>query len=355
MSKKNIKSPLIQNEVDLYKNFKNLFDEIIQQNQRKNSEVYFLKEILKFYNIDLSKIDNFTLSKIIKQTIENTSAPLNQLLEIANLSESTYHFNKDKPDYLTIHKGLLEDIQTAYNINNGNFGPNGISKFLTFNWGIKIGHKRTKHIMKLANLMYRPAKGDPYISYRKNAVFTGNRINLLKRNFKASKPLEKIVTDIKMFKSRFGKTYFQALLDLFNGEILIFRLDEDTNAIHTIEMIEGLHKIYGDKIAGATIHTDNGVQYSDKRYDEVLSKYKLVKSLSRIGNCLDNSPAESLNKAVQVEWFEIYNSIFYDIDEMRRSLSQYIYYYNNIRPKESNNWIPPYIFKKLWIEHYDKK
>lgn len=62
-----------------------------------------------------------------------------------------------------------------------------------------------------------------YRSYRRR---TGRAApNILKRDFKASKPNEKLVTDITEFHLFGEKLYLSPILNLFNSEIISYHID----------------------------------------------------------------------------------------------------------------------------------
>lgn len=49
-------------------------------------------------------------------------------------------------------------------------------------------------------------------------------------------------------------------------------------------------------------HSDQGVQYKSKKYRKLLWRYGVMQSMSRRGNCLDNSPMERVFRSLKSEW-----------------------------------------------------
>lgn len=83
-------------------------------------------------------------------------------------------------------------------------------------------------------------------------------------------------------------------------------------------------------IPGETIiHTDQGIHYQHKSFVEKLEKAGSIQSMSRKGNCLNNSPAENFFSILKREMF--YNRKYKNIDQVIEKLNWYIYWYNNKR------------------------
>ena len=154
--------------------------------------------------------------------------------------------------------------------------------------------------------------------------------NLLNRNFHSNKPLYKLVTDVTEF-SLFGqKRYLSPVLDLFNGEIVCYTLYERPVLDMVIEMERDLvrHKGIAE---GAILHSDQGWQYQHKSYQQILADNGIRQSMSRKGNCLDNSVMENFFGLLKSEL--LYLRDFKSIEEFEKELHQYISYYNKVRIK----------------------
>ena len=105
-------------------------------------------------------------------------------------------------------------------------------------------------------------------------------------------------------------------------------LNEKNKALKSVETYEGL-----------IIHSDQGWHYQHKHYRHTLKKNKIIQSMSRKGNCLDNSIMESFFGTLKNEFF--YNNNFTSIEEFKIELDKYIYYYNNDRIKYRLNGLSP--------------
>jgi len=154
--------------------------------------------------------------------------------------------------------------------------------------------------------------------------------NILNRNFKATKPYSKWVTDVTEF-SLFGKKfYLSPILDLFNGEIISYSLSERPTASQITDMLtKAFDKIPDD--TGLILHSDQGWQYQMKNYQHRLKKKGIIQSMSRKGNCLDNAVMENFFGLLKSEL--LYLQKFDNPDHFINELHDYINYYNHHRIK----------------------
>ena len=76
-----------------------------------------------------------------------------------------------------------------------------------------------------------------------------------------------------------------------------------------------------------------------KAYQHNLKVHNIFQSMSRKGNCLDNSPMENFFAILKQEMY--YGNTFHSYDELKMAIENYIMYYNTKRIKEKLNWLSP--------------
>ena len=193
------------------------------------------------------------------------------------------------------------------------------------NRGYRINHKTVQRLMGLLGMkcMVRIKKCRSY----KGQV---GKIapNLIQRNFKADAPNKKWTTDITEF-SLFGKKlYLSPILDMYNGEIISYNIGEHPVLNQVLDMLnQAFLKIPDD--TNLIFHSDQGWQYKHKQYQKRLQEKGIRQSMSRKGNCLDNSIMENFFGLLKSEL--LYLREFSSIEEFRVELEKYIDYYNNKR------------------------
>ena len=117
------------------------------------------------------------------------------MLQLSGLARSTFyyylkHLNTDK------YECEKQEIQEIYNANKGRYGYRRITIAMR-NKGYVINHKTVQKLMKQLSLKGKQRKNDKYHSYKGTVGKVAD--NLLKRDFYAEKPFEKITTDVTQF------------------------------------------------------------------------------------------------------------------------------------------------------------
>ena len=86
---------------------------------------------------------------------------------------------------------------------------------------------------------------------------------ILNRNFKAEKPNEKWATDVTEFALCNEKIYLSPIIDLYNGEIISYKISKRPILKQVLDMVEdATRKIKETK--GIILHSDQGWQYQNK-------------------------------------------------------------------------------------------
>lgn len=81
--------------------------------------------------------------------------------------------------------------------------------------------------------------------------------DLLKRDFRAEKPLSKCVTDITEIKGSDGKLYVSAMFDCFDSSVIGLAMDTNMKTPLCVQTLENAAKAYPD-LRGAILHSDRG-------------------------------------------------------------------------------------------------
>ncbi|MCI5972187.1 MAG: IS3 family transposase, partial [Anaerococcus sp.] len=69
--------------------------------------------------------------------------------------------------------------------------------------------------------------------------------------------------------------------------------------------------------------------------------HKINQSMSRKGNCYDNSIMESFFARLKNELYYGYEKSYSSFDEFSKDIDEYIYYFNNERIQSKTKWMPP--------------
>ena len=246
------------------------------------------------------------------------------MLKLSGIARSTYYYhlkqgNKDK------YENLKLEISKIFNKHKGRYGYRRITEELHKN-GYIINHKTVQKLMGELGLKGKQRKNDKYHSYKGEVGKIAD--NLLKRNFHADKPFEKLTTDVTQFKVCNEKVYLSPVMDLYNREIVSYSISLSPNLQQVRDMLNGLFAKLPDDVA-PIFHSDQGWQYQHAEYQRLLVEHNIKQSMSRKGNCMDNGAMENFFGRLKVEMF--YGEHFETVDEFINCLKEYIYYYNNER------------------------
>jgi len=156
--------------------------------------------------------------------------------------------------------------------------------------------------------------------------------NKLNRDFYATAPNEKWVTDITEFKipSDSKKLYLSAILDLYDRYPVSY-------VISTRNDNQLVFKTFDKAIAanpGATplFHSDRGFQYTSKVFQKRIREHQMEYSMSRVGCCIDNGPTEGFWGIIKTEMYQMYNIT--DEASLRFAIKDYLRFYSEERPQD---------------------
>lgn len=260
------------------------------------------------------------------------------LLQIAHLPRSTYYYHLQHP--LDPEKQVREraEIRKIYAEHKGRYGYRRVTLAL-HQRGYSTNHKLVLKLMREEQLSgeLRPKR---YRSYRGEVGRVAP--NRLDRCFEAAAPYLKLTTDITEFRVQGQKLYLSPLLDLYNREIVSYAISKAPEFRLVKEMLEQAFRKIPDP-SHLMIHSDQGWQYQMKAYQRLLKEKGVTQSMSRKGNCYDNSVMENFFGIVKTEFFS--NQSFSSVDNFLDELAKYIEYYNNKRIKVKLKGLSPVQFR----------
>lgn len=272
-----------------------------------------------------------SLAFILETINENPSLP--------NLAKSDYYYWMNRTDPDVKNAELMEEINRIFK-ENTEFGYRRVWLELR-NKGWTVNHKTVKRLMSKMDL-YAKKKKAKYKSYLGD--FNGTVDNALlykvvdidkhkteyKRDFSTTGVNQKWTTDISEFHIAAGKLYLSPILDMHNNEIVSYNISTSPNYKQIKDMLNKAF-IKFSNLSGLIFHSDQGWQYQMKPYHKALEERGITQSMSRKGNCLDNSPMESFFGRMKTEMFYGHEFEFETLEDLKTAMEEYIDYYNNRR------------------------
>ena len=250
-------------------------------------------------------------------------------------------FDRENPN-----KELEDKILEMHN-ENKDFGYRRIHAMLRKS-GYVVNKKRVQRITQKLGLQVTSftRKSRKYSSYKgKVGKVAPNRIN---RRFNTHIPHQKVTTDTTEFKyyevdekarMNIKKLYFDPFLDMCNGEVLSYSITQQPSAVGIMNALKEAIDVTDDCPYRRTFHSDRGWAYQMKAYVHELKEHRIFQSMSRKGNCYDNSVMENFFGILKQEMY--YGNIYYSYEELKEAIEKYITYYNKQRIKQKLGWMSP--------------
>ena len=241
----------------------------------------------------------------------------------------------------------LEDKIIEIHAENKDFGYRRMHGMLR-KQGYVVNKKRVQRIMQKLGLQVTSftRKSRKYSSYKgKVGKIAPNRIH---RRFRTNIPHQKITTDTTEFKYYevdekgrmvIKKLYLDPFMDMYNGEILSYRISQQPSAMGIMSALKEAIAITSDCPYRRTFHSDRGWAYQMNAYTHELKEHRIFQSMSRKGNCYDNSVMENFFGILKQEIY--YGTIYYSFEELKETIEKYIIYYNKERIKQKLGWMSP--------------
>lgn len=206
--------------------------------------------------------------------------------------------------------------------------------------GVCINHKKVLRIMKHYDLLSR-------VRRKKKIYTTGAEPvvapHLLNRQFEASAPNEKWFTDVTYLTFGERTLYLSTIMDAFNREIISWVISESPSLQLSIETLK--QALRGRNVEGVILHSDQGSIYTAKQFQMYAKEKGIITSMSRKGNCHDNAVMESFFGHLKSEAFYSQNLTKVSNTTVRKTVLEYIHYYNCVRIQEKLNYLPPKEYK----------
>ncbi len=208
--------------------------------------------------------------------------------------------------------------------------------------GITMSRFKVGRLMKEQGLMSKqPGKH----AYKNVQVERPDIPNLLDRQFNVEKPNQVWCGDITYIWAGSAWHYAAVVIDLHTRRVIGWSMSHRPDAELAARALDMAYELRG-KPEGVMFHSDQGSQYAARKFRQRLWRYKMTQSMSRRGNCWDNSPMERVFRSLKSEWMP--STGYSSINEAKRDVGYYLMnYYNWERPHQFNDGLPPAKAEKL--------
>lgn len=239
---------------------------------------------------------------------------------------------------------LVRQIKDVVEESKNRYGYRRVTLSLR-NRGTLVNHKRVLRLMKANGLLCIKfsRRTRKYSSYKGEVGKTFD--NHLNRSFNVKKLNEVWVTDITEFKvgKADQKLYMSPIMDLFNSEIISYKVSTSPTVKFTTDPLDEALKVL-PKEHSLLIHSDQGFHYQNSQWIKRLNNSNVKQSMSRKGNCIDNSPMENFFGILKQEMY--YGETFNTLNDLENEIEKYVKWYNNKRIKSKLKGLSPVQYRR---------
>ena len=274
--------------------------------------------------------------EVIHNTLEDSPGvfSISILCELAGVSRSGYYAwlkaaptreareLQDKADFeliLAIYKrrGYAKGARSIY------------MGLLHMNPPVIMNIKKIRRLMKKYNLFCPIRKANPYRRMAKALKTSNYADNLLQREFECYGPRYVLLTDITYIPYNGEFAYLSTILDAYTKQILSYVLSDSLEIDFVKETVENLIRDHGISLHKETlIHSDQGSHYTSATFIQIIEDCNLRRSMSRRGNCWDNSPQESFFGHMKDHILDKVKECT-EFQQIKDIVDDYVDYYNN--------------------------
>ena len=208
--------------------------------------------------------------------------------------------------------------------------------------GVHCSRKRVVRLMQQLGLSAgRKRQRKPTTRSDPRARFAPNHLN---REFAASEPNSKWVTDTKAVETAEGWLYLAVILDLFSRMVVGWAMAA-TEDEQLVELALRMAIAQRHPPTGLLHHSDRGSEFTSDRYLALLAELGIEVSMSRTANCYDNAAMESFFASLTKECTD--RTRFQTRQEARSAIFEYLEcFYNPVRLHSTLQYVSPVAFEQ---------
>jgi putative transposase len=259
---------------------------------------------------------------------------VSELCQAFDLSPSSYYY---KPiDVLEKHGDVIEKIKTISIESHHTYGKRRIHAELK-DQGIKIGIYQTKTLMDVVNIdVIVPRKRHYYPDSGDEHKYAPNLVN---REFKPDSLNTIWAGDITYVRNHQGWSYLATVMDLCSNQIVGHATSTRADADLAKQALSNAIRKHKPNTNGLIFHSDQGSQYSSKKFRRFLKLLNITQSMSRRGNCWDNAVMERFFRSLKHE--SLYHQVRHNHQDTVEQINRYIYFYNYRRRHSAIQYMTP--------------
>ena len=264
------------------------------------------------------------------------------LCKTLEVSESGYYAwkSREPSQHCREDARLSADIQHIFVEHGQVYGSPRIHAVLKAR-GIACGRKRVVRLMQQLGLSAQTKKRrKPTTQSSLGGRFAANQLN---REFTASVPNQKWVTDTTAVETAEGWLYLAVILDLCSRMVVGWAMAATEDG-QLVELALRMALATRQPPGGLLHHADRGSEFTSERYQAVLHEAGFEVSMSRTGDCYDNAVMVAFFATLTKECTDRVR--FQTRQEARTAIFEYLQcFYNPVRIHSTLHYVSPLVFE----------
>ncbi|QNB86432.1 IS3 family transposase [Escherichia coli] len=303
----------------------------IRRLQKELKRVTDERDILKKAALDVRLPEQFSIIGKLR-----AHYPVVTLCHVFGVHRSSYRYWKNRPEKPDCRRAVLRSqVLELHGISHGSAGARSIATMATRR-GYQMGRWLAGRLMKELGLV---SCQQPTHRYKRGGHEHVAIPNYLERQFAVTEPNQVWCGDVTYIWTGKRWAYLAVVLDLFARKPVGWAMSFSPDSRLTMKALEMAWETRG-KPGGVMFHSDQGSHYTSRQFRQLLWRYQIRQSMSRRGNCWDNSPMERFFRSLKNEWVPATGYVSFS--DAAHAITDYIVgYYSALRPHEYNGGLPP--------------
>ncbi len=259
---------------------------------------------------------------------ENPHISTSRQCKLLTLNRSTlYYKRKDKINDYNLQLMRLIDEQFT---KTPFYGSRKMTAYLK-RLGYYVNRKRIQRLMRIMGIEAIYPKPNLSKREKENEIYP-----YLLKGLKITKSNQVWATDITYIRMQKGWLYLTAIMDWYSRYVLSWELSTTLEVNFCINALNKALTVGKPQI----FNSDQGVQYTSKRFTQILKENNIQISMDSRGRVFDNIFTERLWRSLKYE--EVYINDYSTVKETRGGVGGYFGFYNHERPHQSLGYRTPY-------------
>lgn len=268
--------------------------------------------------------------------------------QVLGVSRSGYYAWRTRPTSRRelFNRQLLAEIKRIHQSDCIVYGSPRVCKELIAR-GFQCSENRVARIMRAHKIRAQLGKRLRRPALKTSSVWIAP--NVLAGQFQTEEANQVWVADITYINTKKGWLYLAVVMDLYSRRIIGWSMSSRITSQVSMDALQMALTQRNPKPDTLLHHSDRGIHYANRAYQQLLIQKGVGASMSRRGVCYDNAVMESFFHTLKVE--RVLSQNYHSQKEAQTDLFEYIeIFYNRKRRHSSLGYVSPVEFEETILK-----